>query len=322
MGRGSARGRPRKRRGGGWDRASGKRRGGGRDGVWAGVARVGSPCGGMGPGFAPGAGARTQSRTAVSAGARSCSQLEAKQFVTMRVRAVYDHEDLDGDVTAEVYQPTPQGAELLQKRCCSLQPRRATPPSVRALATPHRPPPPAYRRCRPAARPALPLPRPTPCPPPPATRPHPPPPARHASTASTPPARSPELKGEWEVEGESAQSVEAIYLLSRVHDLKQPYTSPLNVAFPPANRGPQLRKLHLRSYLTKAHEAGAPFAETAADFQFLLHAASLLPEDVSLALCKAVAAGRGGSTAALLRAEGLLREYAGMPPPEQKKKKR
>lgn len=152
--------------------------------------------------------------------------------------------------------------------------------------------------------------------------PHQPPPARHLSTASTPPARSPELKGEWEVEGESAQSVEALYLLSRVHDLKQPYTSPLRVAFPPANRGPQLRKLHLRSYLTKAHEAGAPFAETAADFQFLLHAASLLPEDVSLALCKAVAAGRGGSTAALLRAEGLLREYAGMPPPEQKKKKK
>jgi hypothetical protein len=151
---------------------------------------------------------------------------------------------------------------------------------------------------------------------------HPPPSARHPSTRSTPPARSPELKGEWEVEGEAAQSVEAIYLLSRVHDLKQPYTSPLRVAFPPANRGPQLRKLHLRSYLTKAHEAGAPFAETAADFHFLLHAASLLPEDVSLALCKAVAAGRGGSTAALLRAEGLLREYAGMPPPEQKKKKR
>ena len=75
-----------------------------------------SPSGAMGPGFAPGAGAHTPSRTAISAGARSCSQLEAKQFVTMRVRAVYDHEDLDGDVTAEVYQPTPQGAELLQKR--------------------------------------------------------------------------------------------------------------------------------------------------------------------------------------------------------------
>ena len=47
--------------------------------------------------------------------ARSYPQLAAKQFVTMRVRAVYDHEDLDGDVTAEVYQPTPQGADLLQK---------------------------------------------------------------------------------------------------------------------------------------------------------------------------------------------------------------
>ena len=124
------------------------------------------------------------------------------------------------------------------------------------------------------------------------------------------------------MDGESVQSVEAIYLLSRVHDLKQPYTSYLRVAFPPANRGPQLRKLHLRSYLTKAHEAGAPFAETAADFHFLLHAASLLPEDASLALCKAVAAGRGGSTAALLRAESLLREYAGMPPPERQKKGR
>ena len=188
--------------------------------------------------------------------------LDAKQFVTMRVRAVYDHEDLDGDVTAEVYQPTPQGAELLQKR---------------------------------SLLPAVTL--------------------GHA-------ALRPELKGEWEVDGEAAQSVEAIYLLSRVHDLKQPYTSPLRVAFPPANRGPQLRKLHVRSYLTKAHESGAPFAETAADFQFLLHAASLLPEDASLALCKAVAAGRGGSTVALQRAEGLLREYAGMPPLEQKKKGR
>ena len=77
---------------------------------------MGSLSGGMGPRLAPGAGAHTQSHTAISAGALSCTQLEAKQFVTMRVRAVYDHEDLDGDVTAEVYQPTPQGAELLQKR--------------------------------------------------------------------------------------------------------------------------------------------------------------------------------------------------------------
>ena len=162
---------------------------------------------------------------------------------------------------------------------------------------------------------------------PPPANPHPPPVTRHPPPATRPPpstrpTRSPELKGVWEVDGESAQSVEAIYLLSRVHDLKQPYTSYLRVAFPPANRGPQLRKLHLRSYLTKAHEAGAPFAETAADFHFLLHVASLLPEDASLALCKAVAAGRGGSTAALLRAESLLREYAGMPPPERQKKGR
>jgi hypothetical protein len=95
-----------------------------------------------------------------------------------------------------------------------------------------------------------------------------------------------------------------------------------NSPSPKCERAPFARDNHLGNSIPKAHESGAPFAETAADFQFLLHAASLLPEDASLALCKAVAAGRGGSTVALQRAEGLLREYAGMPPLEQKKKGR
>ena len=70
----------------------------------------------------------------------------------------------------------------------------------------------------------------------------------------------------------------------------------------------------------QARDAGTPFQSTAADFHFLLHAASLLPEDSLLALCKAVSAGRGGSSTALLRAETLLCEYAGMDPPTAPKK--
>jgi hypothetical protein len=127
-------------------------------------------------------------------------------------------------------------------------------------------------------------------------------------------ALRPDLKGDFELDGKFAPSVEAIYFLSRVHDLHKPYTSPLRTAFPPANRGPPLRKLHVRSYLSKAAEAGTAFADVAADFHFLLHTASLLPEETALALCKAVSAGRGGSKAALKRAEKLLREYAGLAP--------
>ena len=74
---------------------------------------MGSPSGAAAPPPCPVADAQPTRINA--ADALLCSQLDAKQFVTMRVRAVYDHEDLDGDVTAEVYQPTPQGAELLQK---------------------------------------------------------------------------------------------------------------------------------------------------------------------------------------------------------------
>jgi hypothetical protein len=37
-------------------------------------------------------------------GLLNTSQLAARQFVSARVRAVYDHEELEGDVTAEVYQ--------------------------------------------------------------------------------------------------------------------------------------------------------------------------------------------------------------------------
>ena len=124
-----------------------------------------------------------------------------------------------------------------------------------------------------------------------------------------------------ELDGEPAPTVEAVYLLSRVHDMARPYHSPLRTGFPPANRaGGEMRKLHLRKLLTRARDAGAPFQTTATDFHFLVHAAALLSEEALLALCKAVSAGRGGSSAALHRAETLLCEYAGMEPPTAPKK--
>ena len=209
-----------------------------------------------GSGSGGGSGGRSSGAAAKDAG-------KGKSFVTMRVRCVYEHEDIDGDVTAEVYQPTEQCVKLLAQG--SLVPAAKKP--------------------------------------------------GHA-------AFKPELDQDFELDGEPTASVEAVYLLSRVHDMARPYSSPLHTGFPPANRaGGVMRKLHLRNLLTRARDAGTPFQATATDFHFLLHAASLLPEDALLALCKAVSAGRGGSTAALLRAETLLCEYAGMEPPKAASKK-
>ena len=40
----------------------------------------------------------------------------ADSFVSVRFRPVYEDEDIDGDVTAEVYQPTEQCIELVRKQ--------------------------------------------------------------------------------------------------------------------------------------------------------------------------------------------------------------
>ena len=71
--------------------------------------------------------------------------------------------------------------------------------------------------------------------------------------------------------------------------------------------------MHLRSFLRKQREAGVPFADVAADWNFLLHAATALPADALRALCQAVAGklGREEAAAAFRSAEQLLRAHAG-----------
>lgn len=189
----------------------------------------------------------------------SKSVVPPKTFITMRVRCVYEDEDIDGDVTAEVYQPTEQGMKLLEKQALLADPNDLGNATLR-----------------------------------------------------------PDLKQEFELAGEPAKSIEAILLLSRVHDMARVYRSPLRTSFPPVNRAAPLRKLHWRNLLTRARDEGMTFSETAADFHFLLHAASLLPEDALLQLCKAVRAKRGDSHEAFQRAETLLCEYADMPPPKSR----
>ena len=49
----------------------------------------------------------------------------------------------------------------------------------------------------------------------------------------------------------SAAQVDTLWLLSRVHDLSRPHTSALRVAFPVANRGAVVRRLHLKGFLEK-----------------------------------------------------------------------
>ena len=44
-------------------------------------------------------------------------------------------------------------------------------------------------------------------------------------------------------------------------------------AFPVANRGAELRKFHLRTFLQRQEAAAVPFATSVRDFQLLLHAA-------------------------------------------------
>ena len=103
--------------------------------------------------------------------------------------------------------------------------------------------------------------------------------------------------------------------------MARPHSTHLRTAFPAANRGATVRKMHLKGFLSKQAELGTPFSEVAADFQFLLHAATLLPASKLEALCKAVAqSGRdhtgakakATAQAAFDAAERLLREKAGL----------
>ena len=101
----------------------------------------------------------------------------------------------------------------------------------------------------------------------------------------------------------------------RVHSqVGRPYKSPLRCTFPYANRGASVRKLHLRGFLQKQRDAGVPFVEVAADWQFLLHCAAFLPPDELEALCGAVASGGGSkkAKAALERAERLIAEHCNL----------
>ena len=92
-------------------------------------------------------------------------------------------------------------------------------------------------------------------------------------------------------------------------------------AFPLANRGTEVRKFHLKSFLQKQQAAGFRFADVARDFQLLLHAAGLLPDGMLAALCEALAAKdtpskavKELSTKAIEEAQRALGSAAGMAP--------
>ena len=151
---------------------------------------------------------------------------------------MYDGEDLDGDVTAEVYQLTEQCAELAAKG--------------------------ALRGCK-----------------------------KPAGAVRLSPESGLELKSGADI----VPHIDAQYFVSRVHDMTQPYTSPLRSgAFPHANRGFTVRKLHLKKYLQSQRDASVPFADVATDVQLLLYAATVLPPKEHAALCAAVAAAPPATT--------------------------
>jgi hypothetical protein len=131
----------------------------------------------------------------------------------------------------------------------------------------------------------------------------------------------------FKVEGKlGVPSVDTAYFAVRIFDSGRPHSAPLRQRFPIASRGADVRKLHLRSFLTKEEQAGVPFKSVAADFGFLLHAAGYLPDDVLGAVCDAIApALRGKSLSprqqeearcAMAACERLSRAHAGLPPPE------
>jgi hypothetical protein len=185
----------------------------------------------------------------------------ADTFVVVKFRPVYDGEDLDGDVTAEVYQLTEQCAELAAKG--------------------------ALRGCK-----------------------------KPAGAVRLSPESGLELKSGADI----VPHIDAQYFVSRVHDMTQPYTSPLRSgAFPHANRGFTVRKLHLKKYLQSQRDASVPFADVATDVQLLLYAATVLPPKEHAALCAAVAARAAGDDPpdpkAFGVAEALLCKHANLEPP-------
>jgi len=121
------------------------------------------------------------------------------------------------------------------------------------------------------------------------------------------------------VEGRAADSADASFFVSRVHDLSRPHESPLRTSFPSANRGASIRKLHVRTYLQRALAAGERFEDIAADWNFLLHAATILPEAPFAELCAAVAlrvrgkkASSTAARAAYSKCEELLLQHVGL----------
>jgi len=186
----------------------------------------------------------------------AASDKDAKEcFVSVRFRPVYEGEDIDGDVTAEVYQPTEQCAELVGRG---------------ALID--------------------------------------------APTAVGEGVLEPSTGLEFKLGVDLKESIDLAVFLSRVHNIARPYTSSLRTAFPYANRGATVRKLHLRSFLQKQRDAGVPYIDVASDWQFLLHCAAVLAPAEMQALCGAIVAGGTSkkARAALETAEKLVAEYCNL----------
>ena len=119
-------------------------------------------------------------------------------------------------------------------------------------------------------------------------------------------------------------TVDLSYFLTRISDLAKPYEPPacgvLRDAFPLANRGAELRKFHLKGFLTKQQEAEVPFGTSVRDFQLLLHASGVLPLPTVLKLCEALVtereakskAVREEAAAAIAAAQRALFAHAGL----------
>jgi hypothetical protein len=129
----------------------------------------------------------------------------------------------------------------------------------------------------------------------------------------------------FKVEGRTGvPRIDTAYFASRIFDSGRQHRAPLRYRFPAG--GADIRKLHLRSFLTKEEKAGVPFWDVAADFNFLLHAAGYLPPETLSAVCDAIAPSlRGKAVSPRQREEGrramdtcerLCRAHAGLPPPE------
>jgi len=182
-------------------------------------------------------------------------------FLCCRFRAVLDDEKIDGDVTAEAYEATPQCEELA---------------------------------------------------------------ARAVLKGTRTPGHVALIDGmQLKAAGEMVDSADASYLVSRIHDMSRPYTSGLRSVFHIANRGASIRKLHLKSFLQRQREAGVPFSDVVADWNFLLHISSLLPEADFKALCAAlnprvrgvVSSSGASAQAAIARCEELLCASVGLAQP-------